>query len=1024
MVLGNPNQPHRITLRNPGAAGAIISKVDSDSRLCEYIAPGLINQVLVSQGSGLPPTWASVATIPGDGIEGDALVWTGGTYSWEELIPPTGTEGYFLVKAATGTEWSNTLPAGAETDPVFVASAAHSISSGDITNWNTAYSWGNHAGLYPLIDGSVGFTGGGENQLLTQGSSNDIIWESNLTFDGTILKSPQYGAPDNVTLVPTGTGAIQGLGGNARGNYAVDLQLDRDLDTQVAAANYSSLIGGSNNSIDSSSSYAAIVGGRDCDIIQSGYTAIIGCFDSYSSGSATTVVYYNGIVGSNSTNLDFARFCGIVGGTHLYIMGSEGVPLNANGLIGGSYCGISTSGNYDGIIGGYYCVIDSSSYCFIGSGRLNEITSSNYSSISGGRNNAIISDYCLIGGGNNNSIETANNYSTICGGYSNTIITATTNKNYNFIGGGGANQIQGIADVIVGGGENTILLAAGIVYAVIGGGRYNTLESHYCFIGGGYSNSIGTSCDYSAIISGDNHSIVASTHSVICGGDSNDIDTAADSIICGGDTNSITGSQYSVIVGGDNNEIPTGCGTRNFIGGGNSQLLVAAATNNGDNIIIGGYNHSIQGRYCIIVGGSTNDITLAAGALYSTIVGGWSNSSGSSYTFIGGGYQNIIGENCSDSTIVGGDTNSITTSEHAFIGGGDTNSIVASNDSVICGGDTNTIPTGCGTHNFIGGGDSNTTVAASTYNGENVIVGGNSNSIQGQTCFIGGGESNDIALTAGAQYSAIISGYNNSNGGDYSVISGGNSHAINDGSYNTISGGNGCVTQASTGDGNTISGGNTNVIVAASTYNGENTISGGNNNVIQGYRCFIGGGYDNTIAIAAGVQYSSINCGKSNTVTSDYSSASGLEAVADHYGEVAQASGKFSASGDAQFSKFLLRNQTTDDTATELFLDGSSERLTITEGETWFVTVKLIGRQTNGDYTTHGIHWEGILTRDSAGNATITNSDTIEDFTNDFSWSVAISADTSNQSLKITVQGTTDENISWLAHVDIVKVKG
>lgn len=38
----------------------------------------------------------------------------------------------------------------AETDPVFLASAAYAITGTQITNWDTAFSWGNHAGLYSL----------------------------------------------------------------------------------------------------------------------------------------------------------------------------------------------------------------------------------------------------------------------------------------------------------------------------------------------------------------------------------------------------------------------------------------------------------------------------------------------------------------------------------------------------------------------------------------------------------------------------------------------------------------------------------------------------------------------------------------------------------------------------------------------------------------------------------------------------------------------------------------------------------
>ena len=63
------------------------------------------------------------------------------------------------VKSITTTEksnwntaysWGNHASAGyltsyTETDPVFSASAASGITSTNITNWNTAYSWGNHA---------------------------------------------------------------------------------------------------------------------------------------------------------------------------------------------------------------------------------------------------------------------------------------------------------------------------------------------------------------------------------------------------------------------------------------------------------------------------------------------------------------------------------------------------------------------------------------------------------------------------------------------------------------------------------------------------------------------------------------------------------------------------------------------------------------------------------------------------------------------------------------------------------------
>lgn len=55
-----------------------------------------------------------------------------------------------------GTKWvrftPNYLTSFTETDPIFGASPSKGITSTLITNWNTAYDWGNHNGLYRPID--------------------------------------------------------------------------------------------------------------------------------------------------------------------------------------------------------------------------------------------------------------------------------------------------------------------------------------------------------------------------------------------------------------------------------------------------------------------------------------------------------------------------------------------------------------------------------------------------------------------------------------------------------------------------------------------------------------------------------------------------------------------------------------------------------------------------------------------------------------------------------------------------------
>lgn len=71
-----------------------------------------------------------------------------------------GTSG--LLRKTAANTWSldtNTyLTSFTETDPVFSASAAAGITTTNITNWNTAYSWGNHATAGYLLSSTAATT--------------------------------------------------------------------------------------------------------------------------------------------------------------------------------------------------------------------------------------------------------------------------------------------------------------------------------------------------------------------------------------------------------------------------------------------------------------------------------------------------------------------------------------------------------------------------------------------------------------------------------------------------------------------------------------------------------------------------------------------------------------------------------------------------------------------------------------------------------------------------------------------------
>lgn len=72
-----------------------------------------------------------------------------------------------------------------ETDPIYSASSWFSTTNNS-TNWNTAYSWGNHAGLYPLLLGSY----------------SNPSWVSSLTWSkitGTPTTLAGYGITDGAT---------------------------------------------------------------------------------------------------------------------------------------------------------------------------------------------------------------------------------------------------------------------------------------------------------------------------------------------------------------------------------------------------------------------------------------------------------------------------------------------------------------------------------------------------------------------------------------------------------------------------------------------------------------------------------------------------------------------------------------------------------------------------------------------------------------------------------------------------------
>lgn len=86
--------------------------------------------------------------------------WSSGTYFIKTEIDPTGGTNYTItgtsqllsVPYALHAKTAESISGGiTETDPIFVAHAASGVTSTFIGNWNTAFAWGNHSGLYRPI---------------------------------------------------------------------------------------------------------------------------------------------------------------------------------------------------------------------------------------------------------------------------------------------------------------------------------------------------------------------------------------------------------------------------------------------------------------------------------------------------------------------------------------------------------------------------------------------------------------------------------------------------------------------------------------------------------------------------------------------------------------------------------------------------------------------------------------------------------------------------------------------------------
>jgi len=155
------------------------------------------------------------------------------------------------------------------------------------------------------------------------------------------------------------------------------------------------------------------------------------------------------------------------------------------------------------------------------------------------------------------------------------------------------------------------------------------------------------------------------------------------------------------------------------------------------------------------------------------------------------------------------------------------------------------------------------------------------------------------------------------------------------------------------------------------------------------------------------------------------SHAEGYRSVASLKSQHAHAGGMFTVSSDSQYSRFVMRGDTTTVTSEDLVLP---ERFTIDDETTIAFTVTCVARQDTG--AGNAMFKKTILLMRDAGTVTATTevnllgTDQLEGgATGGSDWTCVLGADDTNKSLKVTITGEGSKNIRWVATVEATQVK-
>jgi hypothetical protein len=125
-----------------------------------------------------------------------------------------------------------------------------------------------------------------------------------------------------------------------------------------------------------------------------------------------------------------------------------------------------------------------------------------------------------------------------------------------------------------------------------------------------------------------------------------------------------------------------------------------------------------------------------------------------------------------------------------------------------------------------------------------------------------------------------------------------------------------------------------------------------------------------------------------------------------------------------QSMELLMKNVTTNNTITELFLDGISDQLIVPENTTWLYEITVIARRTDVNGQQTGYRLIGIVDREIGPASIVLVGDQEISFSQNLvPWTVLVDADSSTGALRVSVQGENGKTIRWTAFVKIVQTQ-